>query len=100
MLPKWKQRKYILVLLFWVLSLYDVNEREVWSIELNDNIKKFIEEKNLTQQQLSDISGIKQPAIARIENGTNSPMVSTLMKMLYSMGYTLKVVPLEKERNQ
>ena len=55
-------------------------------------------EKNLTQQQLSDISGIKQPAIARIENGTNSPMVSTLMKMLYSMGYTLKVVPLEKKR--
>ena len=26
MLPKWKQEKYILVLLFWVLSLYDVNE--------------------------------------------------------------------------
>ena len=39
MLPKWKQRKYILVLLFWVLSLYDVNEREVWSMALNDNIK-------------------------------------------------------------
>ena len=45
MLPKWKQRKYILVLLFWVLSLYDVNEREVWSMALNDNIKKFREEK-------------------------------------------------------
>ena len=54
MLPKWKQRKYILVLLFWVLSLYDVNEREVWSMALNDNIKKFREEKNLTQQQLAD----------------------------------------------
>lgn len=45
MLPKWKQRKYILVLLFWVLSLYHVNEREVWSMALNDNIKKFREEK-------------------------------------------------------
>ena len=45
MLPKWKQRKYILVLLFWGLSLYDVNEREVWSMALNDNIKKFREEK-------------------------------------------------------
>lgn len=39
MLPKWKQEKYILVLLFWVLSLYDVNEREVWSMALHDNIK-------------------------------------------------------------
>lgn len=45
MLPKWKQEKYILVLLFLVLSLYDVNEREVWSMALNDNIKKFREEK-------------------------------------------------------
>ena len=45
MLPKWKQRKYIPVLLFWVLSFYDVNEREVWSMALNDNIKKFREEK-------------------------------------------------------
>ena len=68
--------------------------------EIIEAVVRARKERNLTQQQLSDISGIKQPAIARIENGTNSPMVSTLMKMLYSMGYTLKVVPLEKERNQ
>ena len=68
--------------------------------EIIQAVIKARKEKNLTQQQLSDISGIKQTTIARIENGTNSPMVSTLMKMLYSMGYTLKVVPLEKERNQ
>ncbi len=66
--------------------------------EIIEAVVRARKEKNLTQQQLSDISGIKQPAIARIENGTNSPMVSTLMKMLYSMGYTLKVVPLEKKR--
>ena len=67
--------------------------------EIIQAVIKARKEKNLTQQQLSDISGIKQPTIARIENGTNSPMVSTLMKMLYSMGYTLKVVPLEEEKN-
>ena len=66
--------------------------------EIIEAVVRARKEKNLTQQQLSDISGIKQPTIARIENGTNSPMVSTLMKMLYSMGYTLKVVPLEKKR--
>lgn len=68
--------------------------------EIIEAVIRARKEKKLTQQQLSDITGIKQPAIARIENGTNSPMVSTLMKMLYSMGYTLKVVPLEKKRNQ
>lgn len=52
MLPKWKQGKYILALLFWILSLYDENEREVWSMALNDNIKKFREEKILLSNNL------------------------------------------------
>lgn len=56
------------------------------------------EKANLTQRELSKISGIKQPVIARIEKGVNSPQTNTLMKLLYAMGYTLKVVPLEKEK--
>ena len=51
---------------------------------------------NLTQRELSEKSGIKQPAIARIEKGINSPQTSTLIKLLFSMGYTLKVVPLDE----
>jgi len=50
----------------------------------------------LTQRQLSNKSGIKQPVIARMEKCINSPQVSTLIKILYPMGYTLRVVPLEK----
>lgn len=51
---------------------------------------------NLTQNELSKRSGIKQPNIAKLENGTRSPQVYTLLKILVSMGYTLKVVPLKK----
>ena len=60
-----------------------------------DIIKATIEARKksmLTQRELSAKSGIKQPIIARIEKNVNSPRVSTLMKLLYSMGYTLKVV--------
>lgn len=49
---------------------------------------------NLSQRELSKISGIKQPAIARIEKLKGSPRVDTLMKLLNSIGYTLRVVPL------
>ena len=77
MLPKWKQEKYILVLLFWVLSLYDVNEREVWSMALNDNIKKFREEKNLTQQQLADKLYVSRQTVCRWENGSRCPDLIT-----------------------
>ncbi len=52
---------------------------------------------NLTQRDLSKKSGIKQPVIARIESRARSPKVSTLMRMLLSMGYTLRVVPINKK---
>lgn len=64
-----------------------------------DIIEATIEarEKNkLTQRELSEKSGVKQPVIARIEKYVNSPQTSTLIKLLYPMGYTLKVVPLDK----
>lgn len=51
---------------------------------------------NLTQRELSKKTGIKQPVIARIEKSIHSPQTNTLIKLLYPMGYTLRVVPLEK----
>lgn len=51
----------------------------------------------LTQRELSEKSGVKQPVIARIEKCVNSPQTSTLIKLLYPMGYTLKVVPIDKQ---
>ena len=63
-----------------------------------DIIKATIEARKksmLTQRELSAKSGIKQPII---EKNVNSPRVSTLMKLLYSMGYTLKVVPLKDSK--
>lgn len=54
----------------------------------------------LSQRGLSKISGIKQPAIARIESRSCSPQVTTLIKLLLPMGYTIRVVPLEKCNNK
>ena len=51
---------------------------------------------NLTQRELSKKSGIKQAVSARIEKYANSPQTNTLIKLLYPMGYTIKVVPLKK----
>lgn len=51
---------------------------------------------NLTQRELSEKSGVIQPSIAKIENFARSPQATTLIKLLYPMGYTIRVVPLEK----
>ena len=66
---------------------------EMEIIEATINARKKL---NLTQRELSKRSGVKQPVIARIEKCVNSPQTNTLIKILYSMGYTLRVVPLDK----
>ena len=52
---------------------------------------------NMTQQELSEKTGIVQPSIAKIENFARTPQYTTLMRLLYPLGYTLKVVPLKKK---
>ena len=49
----------------------------------------------LTQKRLEEISGVKQPVIARLEKGTTDPQLSTMIKILASMGKTLAVIPLK-----
>ncbi|GHT93088.1 putative HTH-type transcriptional regulator [Alphaproteobacteria bacterium] len=49
----------------------------------------------LTQKQLEEISGVKQPVIARLERGTTDPQLSTMIRILASMGKTLAVIPLK-----
>lgn len=80
----------------------NLTEEQELSIQLQKDIMEATIEarkKNkLTQRELSKKTGIKQSAIARIEKCVNSPKVSTLMKLLYPMGYTLKVVPIKEAK--
>lgn len=83
-----------------VKSKLKVSAEQEAEIQLEkDIIEATIEARKrnkLTQRELSEISGVKQPAIARIEKYINSPQTSTLIKLLYPMGYTIRVVPLEE----
>lgn len=55
--------------------------------------------KKMSQEELSIKSGIKQPSIARIEKGIHSPTINSLLRILYPLGYTLKVVPINKKKS-
>jgi DNA-binding XRE family transcriptional regulator len=50
-------------------------------------------EKGITQKQLEELSGVRQPVIARMEKG-NNPQLDTVLKVLAPLGKTLSVVPL------
>ena len=51
--------------------------------------------KGLSQKKLEELSGVKQPVIARMEKGITSPQIDTVSKVLAPLGKTLAVVPLE-----
>ena len=50
------------------------------------------EESGMTQKQLSELCGIKQPVIARLESAAHSPQVKSMIRVLKPLGYTLAVV--------
>lgn len=62
--------------------------------ELIEATIKARESANMTQKELSEKTGIKQPSIAKLEKLNRTPQTTTLIKLLYPLGYTLKVVPI------
>lgn len=55
------------------------------------------EERDMTQKQLAEATGINQADISRLESGTANPSLRTLKRLAAGMGMALKVefVPLQ-----
>ena len=76
------------------------DEREAMLKELED---EFVAEfhalrkaHEMTQQEMADKANVIRETIARIENSITSPQVSTLLKILAPLGYTVKITKIEK----
>jgi len=48
-------------------------------------------EQGISQRELEQRSGVKQPIISRMETGATSPQLDTLLKLLRALGKTLQV---------
>ncbi|MBQ8509608.1 MAG: helix-turn-helix transcriptional regulator [Clostridia bacterium] len=60
-------------------------------VALIGELIKARQERGLSQRELGELSGVKQPIIARMENGTTSPNLSTILKVLAPLGKTLYI---------
>lgn len=58
---------------------------------------KVRKENKLTQASLAELSGVVREKIAKIENQLNSPQLNSLIKILEPIGFTVKIVPIEKD---
>lgn len=59
--------------------------------ELLEELSRLRKEKKMTQKELAEILGMKQPTLAKIEKGKNSPQLNTLLNILDSLGYTINI---------
>ena len=76
-------------------SLVTPAERDTINFEvaLIGKLIEAREQKGLSQKELAELAGVKQPAIARLESMKATPQIDTLFKVLKPLGYTLAIVP-------
>ena len=70
--------------------------KEMFTPEEIGELVKARTERGLSQKQLEELSGVKQPVIARMENGSTTPNLSTILKVLAPLGKTLYIGDLKE----
>lgn len=69
-------------------------------VALIGELIKARDEQGISQRKLEELSGVKQPVIARMEKGTTSPQLDTILKVLAPLGKTLAIVPINSAQAQ
>lgn len=79
---------------------YIAKEKLIVELEYNliEELIFLRKEKNITQKELAEQSRIIRATVNRIEGCLTSPKIDTILRLLEPLGYTLKIVPLEKEK--
>lgn len=67
-------------------------------VALIGELIKARKERGISQRELEEMSGVKQPVIARMENGSTTPNLSTILKVLAPLGKTLYIGDLKQEK--
>lgn len=65
-------------------------------VALIGELIKARRELGISQKELEGLSGVKQPVIAKMENGTTMPDLSVMLKLLTSLGKTLYIGNLKR----
>lgn len=88
------------------LRSWDEVQREIFTseeiaesdlrVEIIGALIKARQEQGISQKKLEELSGVKQPIIARMEKGYTSPQLETVLKVLEPLGLTLKIEPIAK----
>lgn len=78
---------------------YEIREKILADLEyqLITSFIKLRKSQHLSQQELADASDTIREMVAKIENQIVSPQIKTLIKILEPLGYTIGIVPIDRE---
>lgn len=83
----------------WIIE--NMGEEELANIERRTRFASFLidlrNRLNLTQKDVAERCGVKQPMIARLEKGDVNIGVNTLNKILVPLGYELTITKIKKD---
>lgn len=60
-------------------------------LQIIDTLIEARKAKKITQKQLSEITGIAQGDISKLENGSGNPSIKTLQRLANGLGMMLKI---------
>ena len=69
-------------------------KNELNVVDPHEILRAFIDARHIsgmTQKELSDLTGIAQGDISKLENGSANPSLKTLQRLAEGMGMTLKL---------
>ncbi len=73
---------------------YNIKEKE---LELLNQLKIARVSSGFSQRGLCAIVGMQQPSLVKIENGSISPQLNTILKLLEPLGLTLSISQMEQK---
>jgi len=75
------------------------NPEEFYINEMVGKIRSYRIHRDISQRELSRISGVTQNIISRMENGTRTPQFQTLVKLIDALDLelTLSIKPKNKQ---
>ena len=59
-------------------------------MNIGENIKKYRKNKNISQQKLSELSGVPRVSISRYENGDRIPNINVVTKLSNALGVSIE----------
>jgi HTH-type transcriptional regulator / antitoxin HipB len=73
-------------------SYYEEERKKIMQEVITQRLKEIRKAKGLTQKELAERMGVKQPEIVRLEKGTNSTTLGTLISFLNAVDGRLEII--------